>query len=77
MVSQSAPDYWVFVPQQDRVVRKDSWQRKDLAAWCRKLGREDLLPYDAATDPRTEWEMQDTLGVGRIWDSGLVLWEYN
>ena len=68
------PDYHVWVPSASQLYHKSAFQRARLDSWCRRLGREDLLPYDAATDPRTEWEMQDALGVGRVFGVGLVRW---
>jgi very-short-patch-repair endonuclease len=72
--ARSAPSYWLWVRTRSKLVRKTEFQRKNIARWCDELGRHDLLPYDAETDPRTEWQMQDALGVGRVWNCGLVTW---
>jgi hypothetical protein len=67
-----APDYRVML---HGVLRhKSACQRKALERIRLSLGRGDVAPFDAATDPRTEWQMEDALGIARIWTPGLVRW---
>jgi hypothetical protein len=67
-----APDYRVML---HGVLRhKSACQRKALERIRLSLGRDDVAPFDAATDPRTEWQMEDALGIARIWTPGLVRW---
>lgn len=73
-VGRLAPDYQVWVPNAKSLYHKSAFQRSRLAGWCTRLKRPDLLPYDASTDARTEREMEDLLGVRRVYGVGLVRW---
>lgn len=54
---------------------KSSWARKQLPARLRQIGRADIV-FDPATDPRTEWDIEDAVNAYRMWDSGKKLWRW-
>jgi hypothetical protein len=54
---------------------KSSWARKRLPDRLRQIGRSDIA-FDPATDPRTEWEIEDAVNAFRMWDSGKKLWKW-
>ena len=74
MLREIPPDYRVyhhalgFRP-------KSSWARKALPARLRQIGRPELA-FDPATDPRTEWDIEDAVNALRLWDSGKKLWRW-
>lgn len=67
------PDYRVY-HHKTGLIAKQRWQRKFIADRITEIGRYDLLPYEADTDPRTERHMQDACGALRIFDSGKRRW---
>lgn len=73
-VAEVPPDYRVyhhalgFRP-------KSSWARKHIPARLVQIGRSDIQ-YDPATDPRSEWQIEDVVNALRVWDSGKVKWEW-
>jgi hypothetical protein len=71
---RSAPDYQVWVPNCKQMYHKSAFQRSRLEAWRRRLNRDDVAPFDAATDQRTERLMEDELGVRRVYGVGLIKW---
>lgn len=71
-----APDYRVY-HRYAGLLPKQQWQRKFIGARLQAIGRDDLLPFDAATDKRTERAMQDACGALRVYDSGKRRWVWN
>jgi len=57
-----------------QIWHKSAWQRENIPAWLAELGIEE--PYDPATDPRNEREMEQLTGVCRIMDDGKVRWKW-
>jgi hypothetical protein len=74
-VKRIDPDYLCFDPVAKMLHHKSAFQRKNLEAWRQKLKRDDVAPFDAATDPRTEFQMEDAMGIKRVWNTGLIRWE--
>jgi len=75
LVKRLAPDYLVWIPATDELRHKSACQRKRLEHWRGFLGRDDVPPYDHTTDPRTEFQMEDALGIKRVYQTGLLRWE--
>lgn len=69
---QLAPDYRVLDQRSNKLWPKAAWQRKNIPKRLRELGIDD--PFDPATDPRTEREMQALARVLRIRDAGKLRW---
>lgn len=67
------PDYHVWVPNHPKLYHKSAFQRSRLESWRQRLGRAEVAPF-VDGDPRTEHEMEDLLGVRRIYGVGLVRW---
>jgi hypothetical protein len=74
-VKTGAPDYLVYNPVAHELRHKSAFQRKRLEHWRKALGRDDVAPYDHTTDPRTEFQMEDVLGLYRVYHTGLIRWE--
>lgn len=58
-----------------RIWHKSAWQRRLIPARLAELGIDD--PFDPATDPRTERQMQAVAGVLRIMDAGKIRWRWS
>lgn len=68
-------DYRVAHPRTTKTWHKSLWQRKNIQKRIIELGSNEK--YNYLTDPRTEKQMQDLLGVLRVWDSGKIRWIWN
>lgn len=68
-------DYRVATKTGKKVWHKSAWQRKNIPARLAELGIDE--PFDPATDPRTERQMQDLAGVLRIMDAGKIRWKWS
>lgn len=75
IAKEGAPDYLVYNPFTDELRHKSAFQRKHLEKWRVKLGRQDIAPYDHTSDPRTEFQMEDAIGLLRVYHAGLLRWE--
>lgn len=64
----------IHQPPLGRIWHKAAWQRKHIPTRLAELGIEE--PFDPATDPRTEREMQDLAKVHRIMDAGKIRWKW-
>ena len=65
-------DYRIACPRTMQTWHKSLWQRKSLQRRITELGLG--MSFDHRTDPRTERQMIDALGMLRVWDSGKVRW---
>lgn len=65
------PDYMVW-DQRFGCRHKSLYKRAEIPTRLREAGVEDH--FDPATDQRTEWQMEDLLGAGRIYDCGKKRW---
>lgn len=65
----------IHQPPMGKQWHKSAWQRKSIPARLAELGIDE--PFDPATDPRTERQMQDLAGVLRIMDAGKIRWKWN
>jgi hypothetical protein len=74
-VKTNSPDYLVYNPVAHELRHKSAYQRKNLERWRKTLGRDDIAPYDHTTDPRTEFQMEDAMGLYRVYHCGLIRWE--
>lgn len=68
------PDYRVYHHAIGLNSRR-GWSRQFLPARLAQIGRAEVV-FDPATDPRTEWEVEDTVNAFRVWDSGKVKWRW-
>lgn len=76
VVTKEVPaDYMVYNPFTKELRHKSAFQRKRLERWRVELGRDDIPAYDHLTDPRTEFQMEDALGLLRIYQAGMLRWE--
>ena len=73
-VAQVPPDYRVY-HHATGFRPKSAWARKHIPARLVQIDRADVV-FDPATDPRTEWEIEDTVNAFRVWDSGKVKWRW-
>lgn len=64
----------IHQPPMGKQWHKSAWQRKNIPARLAELGIDE--PFDPATDPRTERQMQDLAGVLRIMDAGKIRWKW-
>lgn len=69
------PDYRLVHPSTLTVWHKSQWQRRHIPNRMKDLGIHE--PFDPATDPRTEFQMQNLAGVLRVWDAGKIRWRWN
>lgn len=69
-----AADYRVADKRGLRVWAKAAWQRRFIPKRLAELG----LPvnFDPASDPRSEHQLQDEIGVVRIFDAGKLRWKW-
>lgn len=66
-----APDYRVWHPRSG-IGPKSRWQRRSIPKRLMEIGSDTT--FEPATDPRTEWKLEDEVGALRIWDSGKTRW---
>lgn len=72
-VAQLKPDYQVYHPFYG-IRHKSFWQRKSIPDRIRELGSDTA--YDPASDPRTEFDMEEALGCRHVWDAGKTRWHW-
>ena len=65
-------DYKIACPRTMRTWHKSLWQRKSLQKRMKEIGFD--MRFDHRTDPRTERQVIDALGMLRVWDSGKLRW---
>lgn len=66
------PDYRVVWPAGHNSSHKSLFRRAMIQKRLNEAGSQDV--FDAATDPRSEWEVCDQNGFGRIYDCGKKRW---
>jgi hypothetical protein len=64
----------IHQPPLGRMWHKAAWQRRHIPARLAELGIDE--PFDPATDPRSERQMQDLAKVHRIMDAGKIRWKW-
>lgn len=70
--SESKPDYMVWSNKLKRLYHKSLFQRKSIPARLSEHGSDEI--YDPESDPRSEREMTEFMGCGRIYDCGKKRW---
>ncbi len=74
-VKRLDPDYLVYEKRARKLYHKSAFQRKHLEKWRAALKCGDVMTFDPATDVRTEFQMEDAMGIKRVWNTGLIRWE--
>jgi len=67
------PDYRVYHPFYG-IQHKSFWQRRNIPDRLAELNVD--IVFDPATDPRTEFGMEELLGCRHVWDAGKTRWEW-
>jgi len=69
-----APDYRVW-HRKLGIRHKSSWKRSSIPSRLEEIGYKGT-PFDPATDPRTERDIQDEVKAFRVYDAGKIRWKW-